>query len=545
MLTQKDIAWILEKPRQRTREKTIKKTFPEEYNYIINTQGSTFSQKLYNYIHNITSEPKCPVCGKPVGFYNIVRGYRTYCSTYCQNHSDLHMQRARETCKRKYGVSNVSILKETRDKVKKTCMEKYGVDNVFANEKIKQKIRETNQKNLGVSYPSQNKDVQDKIRKTCREKYGVDNIFKTEKSKQNMLAVRHQKTLSEHPELIAILDNGQWKMSCPYSWCDKCTEKYFITSQNINNCRQYGGFETCTRLVPISSRTSSLEIKVQNLFKENGIEYINNDRKILNGKELDIYIPSKKLAIEINGCYWHSDKYKSKNYHMEKYLECESNGIQLLTLWEDQLVNSWEKVKNMILSKLGIYKERIYARKTVIQEVPASISREFQEKYHMQGYANALITMGLYTTEGLLVSIMSFGRRKINRDKNKRDTEWELIRYCNRGGYEIIGGASKLLSGFIKKYNPDSITSFSSNDISNGNLYKILGFEKKGKVVPGYWYINPETLIRYHRFVFTKSKLIAQGYDSKLSEKEIMKMRGWIRIYDSGQTKWVYSTNIK
>ena len=38
-------------------------------------------------------------------------------------------------------------------------------------------------------------------------------------------------------------------------------------------------------------------------------------------KELDIFIPEHNLAIEINGIYRHSDKFKDEKYHINKLTE--------------------------------------------------------------------------------------------------------------------------------------------------------------------------------------------------------------------------------
>ena len=52
------------------------------------------------------------------------------------------------------------------------------------------------------------------------------------------------------------------------------------------------------------------------------------NRTILNGKEIDIYIPSLKLGIEYNGLYWHSEvNGKDKNYHFNKLNNCNKQGV--------------------------------------------------------------------------------------------------------------------------------------------------------------------------------------------------------------------------
>ena len=116
---------------------------------------------------------------------------------------------------------------------------------------------------------------------------------------------------------------------------------------------------------------------------------------------------------------------------------------------------------------------------------------------------------------------------------------WELYRYCTKLNTIIIGGASKLFKYFLKENKPDYIMSFSSNDISNGCLYEFLNFKQTTQSI-SYWYIKNNK--RYHRFSFTKSKLVELGYDKNMSEREIMISNNYYRIYDSGQTRWEWQS---
>lgn len=78
---------------------------------------------------------------------------------------------------------------------------------------------------------------------------------------------------------------------------------------------------------------STLEIKIRRWLGERGIEYDTNDRQF--GMEMDIYIPSLKLAIEVNGSYWHSSKVKNKEYHINKSLLLSDHGIRCIYVWDD------------------------------------------------------------------------------------------------------------------------------------------------------------------------------------------------------------------
>lgn len=122
--------------------------------------------------------------------------------------------------------------------------------------------------------------------------------------------------------------------------------------------------------------------------------------------------------------------------------------------------------------------------------------------------------------------------------KSPRSNEWELVRFCNKLYTRVIGAAGKLLSYFIDNYNPEIITSFSSNDISDGGLYKTLGFEETGKS-SSYWYIEINTFRRYHRSMFSKTMLKKKGlYKEGYTERELMRELPYYRIQDSGITKW-------
>lgn len=82
---------------------------------------------------------------------------------------------------------------------------------------------------------------------------------------------------------------------------------------------------------------------------------LNNNRKTIAPYELDIYFPKKKIAIEFNGTYWHSDIQirKSRNmsaedYHNHKINKCREKGITLLIVWQDDWEHNADIVKRDI-----------------------------------------------------------------------------------------------------------------------------------------------------------------------------------------------------
>jgi hypothetical protein len=58
---------------------------------------------------------------------------------------------------------------------------------------------------------------------------------------------------------------------------------------------------------------------------------------------------------------------------------------------------------------------------------------------------------------------------------------------------------------------------------------------------PNYWYFKPSSqLKRHHRFNFRKAKLISEGFGSNKTEWQIMQERGFDRIWDCGNMKFIY-----
>ena len=280
--------------------------------------------------------------------------------------------------------------------------------------------------------------------------------------------------------------------------------------------------------------TSKEELLLKNILDEYNIKYIQNDRNIINPKELDFYLPEYKLGIEVNGIYWHSEKNgKDKNYHYNKYTKCEEQGIQLLQFWDFEINNKHDIVKSMILSKTKLT-NKIMARKCKIVLPDIKEEQEFLNRNHIQEYIRSDYRIGLeYNNE--LVSIMTFCKSRYN-----KGYEWELLRYSTKINNTVIGGASKLFKNSLILFGLNSIISYSSNRYSVGNVYKQLGFKKENNTTPNYFYTK-DYIILESRLKYQKHKLKDfDTYQEELTEWENMKIAGYDRIWDCGNLVWTF-----
>jgi hypothetical protein len=488
----------------------------------------TFKEKIFLFINNIDEQPKCNNCGKELKFKKSLKeGYGSFCSIKCNNQSKKQKEKIKNTFNKKYGGHPMSS-QIVKDKVKKTNLEKYGVDNIFKDSEYI--IKKTKEK-LGVSNPNKLNHVKEKKRVTNNERYGVDTNLLLCHNREKNLKSKLKKFNKKYKSLNIINDRGNYVSL----GCDKCNNIYDI-DRSLLFYRFDNKLNCCTVCNPVSELRSIKEKELSDFISSLGFDITISNRDLLKGKEIDILIKDKNIGFELNGLYYHSDLFKDKNYHIDKTIECKKEGIRLIHIFEDEWDNKKDIVKSRIKNLLGLTDNKIYGRKCSIKKITTKIKTKFLNDNHIQGTVGSKINYGLYYDDEL-VSIMTFGKgRNIMNGKNY---EWELLRFCNKINYNVIGGASKLLKHFIKVNNPNNIISYADIRWSNGNLYDILGFNHINTSQPNYFYIINKK--REHRYKFRKDILISEGFDKNKTEHEIMSDRGYNKIYDCGNMVYFIS----
>jgi len=325
---------------------------------------------------------------------------------------------------------------------------------------------------------------------------------------------------------------------------------YIIPDQEyVNNkskleviCPIHGAWTICAgNLINLEQRCptcagslSKIEGELREYISTLGVDFIKNDKNILDGLELDILIPSHNLAIELNGLYHHSDaKNKTDKYHIGKTEGCEDNNIQLLHVFEDEWRNKRNIWESIISHKLGLSNNRIYARKCQIKIVNKHDKDMFLTDTHLQGSCPSSTNLGLYYKDQL-VSLLTMGKSRF--DKN---FEWEILRFSCVLNTSIIGGFQKLIKHFIKLKNPKNILTYADRRYSNGDVYRLAGFSDMSITAPNFYYFTRNEGIRYSRMRFQKHKLknILKHYEDELTESDNMKLNGYCKIWDCGNCK--------
>lgn len=319
--------------------------------------------------------------------------------------------------------------------------------------------------------------------------------------------------------------------------CNTCCTNFSFTKQYFTPSKTSD--QMCPGCFPRTYSKSQAELELFEFIRDICPDAISGYRSHYHDKEIDIYVPSKKIGFEYNGLYWHSEDVLISNGQVptadfKKYLYFKEKEIRIIGIFSDEWIEQLEIVKSRIKNILGSTSTKFYARKCRIAEVSSKAAGEFCQQNHIMGRGRSNIRLGLYH-EDVLVCLMTF----VNSNLSRKSTTWEINRFASLKNTVVIGGASKLFKEFIRIINPETVISYADTRWSDGNLYKSLGFDKISNGSPNYWYFLSNADHRIHRFTLRKTP----DDDPELTEYENRKNQGYSRIWDYGSSKWVWRTN--
>lgn len=299
-----------------------------------------------------------------------------------------------------------------------------------------------------------------------------------------------------------IADRTQYKTGCP-----DCAARQFVSSgerEIVEYLRQF-------------FPEDAIQTSVRS-FRKHGIG------------ELDIYLPEKNIAIEVNGVYWHSEAAgKDASYHLKKYEACQALDIRLIQVWEDDWLHRRDIVKRMLAHKLGVSQEPVIAaRKTKADTISTDEARAFLDANHIQGWVRGSLYLGLrYGEELVAVMVLTYSK-----------TETRLERYATSA--RVPGGQSKLLA-YAERTRPwTRLVTFADHEVSDGNLYERTGWTAEKVLRPDYRYVVGGR--RAHKFGYRLARFRSDPnleYVDGLSERELAALNKLHRVWDSGKTRYV------
>lgn len=548
--------------------KAIKKQINDLFGYVIN------AQELFDVVYpdRVIGCTDSKFVSWSVGYRACYKGCKCYKARLSGKLKEVHQsysveqkvaikkQRAKTNLER-YGVSNT--FQQAQDKIKQTKLaryndasysnrekaistitEKYGVENVMQVTEVCARNHHDRDYVSAATKGQQTKlerysdatfNNREKAESTNLTKYGVPNVMHSpatkEKVASNLSATLNAKYTDIFQERYDITFVDPYKHQQQIAvLCNKCNltfDSFFVN----------GLMKKCPTCFP--KWVSKDEHELREFLVALGVTFESNDRTLIAPYELDIVVPDCNVAFEYNGLFWHTeDTHPDRNYHYQKTAMCAAHNVKLVQIFSHHWYLRQDIVKSRIRQTLGLTETRIYARQCHVSEITTAVARTFLDKAHLDGYTGARVKLGLYCND-VLVSVMTFGNNRFD------SSGWEVIRFASLLNCTIVGAAGKLFKHFTNHYSPAKVTSFSDNTWGYTEFYSKLGFTLESRGKAGYSYVDRfrdvHTVI--NRMQVQKHKLVKQGYDSDLTEVQIMKVRGFTRLWDCGHSKWVWNND--
>lgn len=278
---------------------------------------------------------------------------------------------------------------------------------------------------------------------------------------------------------------------------------------------------------------SAIERELIDFIQSMGFDVESRNRSAI-GRELDIYVPEKKIAIECDGLFWHSSdpSTEERNRHVKKHELCEAVGITLLRFIDiGETSDKLDIVKSMIRSKLGMTR-KIHARHCTVHEISNAEGIDFFRKNHISGNRGASFYIGLKHHDQLVMCI-SFSKPFMT-----KIAEWEIVRLASILDMTVVGGAAKIIS-FFRKNHPGKIMSYANLRHGNGRVYESIGLSLDHRTGPGYFYTDLNDVYSRHAFRKGSIEKICDIYDPRLTEFENAKVNGFRIYWDCGHSVFI------
>lgn len=467
----------------------------------------------------LSTVPKQP-CGnyskfKDGKFLNVcteyVLGVNSSCAICHENKTRNTVRKIKETSLQKYGTEFPNQNSEVKEKIKNNSQ-----FSTLEMQSIQMKREETNLERYGAKYSMHVPELKDKQKQSHARTVSQNTDAYTEARLTRKIKMVSSRISDSIEILYMHPNNNDWSVFK----CTKCNSTF--KAKTYNKCTSVYCINCEPKYIHVSKAESEVLEFIRTIYSG---EVIQNVRDVIPPLELDIYIPEKNIAIEYNGCYYHSDKFKPNDYHTQKHKLCADKGIKLISIFDTDWLNNRTAFENKIHHELAPSKS-LYARKCSTKEISSHDYKNFCAEHHLQGAVNSSIRLGLFY-EGTLVSVMGFSVPRFS-----KKYQYELIRFCS--STKVQGGASKLLKYFERNYNPRSLVTYANQRWSCGDLYRTLGFNYVGTSRASYFYYkSPTDCIT--RYAAQKHKISTES-TSHMTEAEIMKSNGYVRVYDCGNS---------
>lgn len=305
----------------------------------------------------------------------------------------------------------------------------------------------------------------------------------------------------------------------------QCPLKPHHTWEAMVSSRNYG-----TLCPHCPHKTSKAEDTVREYIESLGYEVQSSNRKVLKGKEIDIYIPNLKVGIEFNGVYWHSEGggKKDTQYHFNKWSNCGKVGVELIQIWEDDWVSNPELVLKSLTRRLAAKGDSTPAVNLTTRSVSQEEAENFLKANDLSSFKVGTHYHGSIDGDGNIQSVFSL---------DKVGSKMNIVQYVSNA--DANGDLKELLQHVTETHGVSSFTVTVDNCTGEGAIYRNTGFVEVNVEPANYKYLVRGKRISSSEYTTNKFRDDpALEWEEGLTEKELADLNGLNRIWDAGMTTY-------
>lgn len=229
---------------------------------------------------------------------------------------------------------------------------------------------DTSERRKKISNTVKSKEYQEKLKRSKQLTYGDANYVNSKKMRKTKLEDLHTFEIKNNvTKITTIIDLYGYKwQNLKNIEIVKYKGVNFIHNYDIDKIKKYSKDVLIVPKSGMSLIEKDLVIFIKTFYNN---EVKENARKPIYPKELDIWLPDLKLAIEYNGNFWHSiENGCPKDFHLMKSLLCREKGIRLIHIYEFEDLDKQKQLLKSLILGIDLYNKNDFNKNNFIEPIP-------------------------------------------------------------------------------------------------------------------------------------------------------------------------------
>ncbi|EIU09141.1 hypothetical protein MA5S0422_3003 [Mycobacteroides abscessus 5S-0422] len=263
-------------------------------------------------------------------------------------------------------------------------------------------------------------------------------------------------------------------------------------------------------------------------------QILTSTRTVPGTSEVDIVVPERRLAIEFNGLYWHTERTgRGKDYHLGKTRACAAAGLRLIHVWEDDWRLRRAGVERLIRDVLGVFDGPAVADCELADADFNGVAVLFAENCHARSLGRASFFDALIHGDTAVAAVSS----------RLRNGRLDVMQFASAG---VLGASEALaqpLARRARQLGAERVRWVVDNATDDGAGPSAAGFTSVGELDPEFRYVRGGE--RVSRSSFRPGRFRADPdlvFKAGMTEERLAGLNDLDRIWDAGRTVWELRT---